>query len=451
MRKLILVLSAWFVLLTIVQGQVNMNFTSLDKQTYELYLDKNWKELLSLGKYGLDNGIDYFYLRMRIGIAYYELGNYHRAIPHFRKALVFNSKDQYDNEYLYYSYLFSGRNTDAINLSEKFTAKLKKKLGIKKVTGLKNFSVYNTYSFNTNQEKLDDFIIPSEITTTLGWQDIKLNYNMIQLNFDHTVSSRLFISHGYGYLTKQRYHLVQIDGTSWVYPDETYKQIQAFISGNMLITNGLTAGLTFHYINLRPLIYLEKTGAGGMGTGLIYSEVNPSHNFVGYFSLSKNLELFTFGLGLGVANLNDNKQFQKDLILSFFPLGNLNFYFSSKATHHSDFLNLDNPVNNWIFEQKIGIKIFNPLWIELYGVFGEKSDFLDYNGTVIYNEFNPLTGDMGFNLILSPGKTKTQLFLNYRNQTIRSSFNYYSDNTINTINDTDFNTQTITGGIKWNF
>ena len=451
MRKLIFVISVWFALLTIAPGQEVRNFTSLDKQTYELYLEKNWKDLISLGKNGLDNGIDYFYLRMRIGIAYYELGNYCRAIPHFRKALVFNSKDLFANEYLYYSYLFSGRNADAINLSEKFGSKLKNKLKIKKATRLKSISIYNTYSFNTNQEKLDDFNIPFEVTTTLGWQDIKLHYNLIQLNFEHMISSRLSVSHGYGYLTKQRYHLVQIDGTSWTYPDENYKQIQAYVSGNMLITTGLTAGFTLHYINLRPLIYLENTGGAGMGTGLIYSEINPSHNFAGYFSLSKNLGFFTVGLGLGAANLNDNMQFQKDLLFSVFPLGNLDFYLSSKATHHSDFLNLDNPVNNWIFEQKIGIKIFNPDWIELYGAFGEKSDFLDYNGTVIYNEFNPLTGDMGFNLIISPGKTGVQLYLNYRNQTTRSSFNYYSDNTINTINNTDFNTQTITGGIKWNF
>ena len=450
MRKLILLISAWFVLLIVVQGQEVMNYTSLDKQTYELYLDKNWKDLVSLGKNGLDNGIDYFYLRMRIGIAYYELGNYHRAIPHFRKALVFNSKDQFANEYLYYSYLFSGRNADAINLSEKFTAKLKKKLGITKVTGIKSFSVYNTYSYNTNQEKLDDFNILAD-TSINGWQNVMRNYNLIQLNFKHIASPKLRLSHGYGYLIKQRYHFFREDGNSVLYPKETYKQLQAYLSGNLLVGHGFTAGLTLHYINLRPLAYYETGGTGGWQSGSTYASANPSNNFAGYFSLSKNLGSFTVGLGFGVANLNDNMQFQKDLTLSFFPLGNLNFYFSSKATHHSDFLNLDNPVNNWIFEQKIGIKIFNPVWIELYGAFGEKSDFIDHNGTVIYNEFNPITGDIGFNLIISPGKTGTQLYLNYRNQTIRSSFNYYSDNTINTINNTNFNTQTITGGIKWNF
>ncbi|MBA7540730.1 hypothetical protein ES705_33032 [subsurface metagenome] len=450
MRKLILIISAWFVLLTIVQGQAVMNFTSLDKQTYELYLEKNWKELISLGKNGLDSGFDYFYLRMRIGIAYYELGNYRRAIPHFRKALVFNSKDQFANEYLYYSYLFSGSNADAINLSEKFTEKLKKKLGIKKEKRLKGFSVYNTYSFNTNQKKLDDFNLLAD-TSIDGWQNVMRNYNLIQLNFEHIVTSKLHLSHGYGYLIKQRDNFFREEEVSVLHPEETYKQLQVYISGNLLIGHGFTTGLTLHYINLRPLVYYETAGTGRWPSGSTYAYTNPSHNIAGYFSLSKNLGLFTAGLGLGVANLNDNIQFQKDLFLSVFPLGNLNFYFSSKATHHSDFLNLGNPVNRWIFEQKIGIKVFNPVWIELYGAFGEKSDFLDYNGTVIYNEFNPITGDMGFNLIISPGKTGTQLYLNYRNQTIRSSFNYYSDNTINTINNTNFNTQTITGGIKWNF
>lgn len=449
MRKLILIISAWFILLTVVQGQVVMNFSTLDKQTYELYLDKNWKDLIPLGKNGLDNGFDYFYLRMRIGIAYYEQGNYRRAIPHFRKALTFNSKDQNANEYLYYSYLFSGRDADAISLSEKFTVNLKEKLGIKKVTGFKSFSVYNTYSFNTNKEKLDEAEFPDE-SVTLGWQNIKLNYNQFQVNFEHMVSPKLSISHGYGYLKKQRYNLVQIDGTNQVYPDETYKQIQAYISGNLFIAKGLTTGLTLHYINLRPLIYIETTGFGG-GAGIISSQTNPSHNFAGYFSLNKNLGLFTFGLGLGAANLNDNIQIQKDLTFSVFPLGNLNFYLFSKATHHSDFLNLDNPANNWIFEQKIGIKIFNPVWIELFGSFGEKSDYIDHNGTVIYNEFNPVTGNAGFNFIISPEKSAIQFHLNYRNQTIRSSFNYYTDNSINTTNDVNFNSQTITGGIKWNF
>lgn len=450
MRNLILVISIWFVLLTIAPGQAVVNFTSLDKQTYELYLEKRWKDLISLGKNGLDSGIDYFYLRMRIGIAYYELGNYRRAIPHFRKALVFNSKDQYANEYLYYSYLFSGRNADAINFSKKFTVKLQNKLGTGKVTGLKSFSVYNTYSLNTNQEKLDDFNIPAD-TSTDGWQNAMRSYNLIQLNFEHVVSPGLRLSHGYGYLIKHRYHFFRQDGISGLYPEETYKQIQIYVSGDLLVSHGFTAGLTLHYINLRPLVYYETGGARAWQSGSTSVYTNPYDNFAGYFSLNKDLGNFTVGLGLGVANLNDNIQFQKDLLLSVFPLGNLNFYLSSKATHHSDFLNLDNPVNKWIFEQKIGIKVFKPVWIELYGSFGEKSDFIDYKGTVIYNEFNPLTSNMGFNLIISHEKAGTQLYLNWRNQTIRSSFNFYSNNTINTINDNDFNTQSITGGVKWNF
>ncbi|MCH7657633.1 MAG: tetratricopeptide repeat protein [Bacteroidetes bacterium] len=450
MRKLILVISTWFVLLTIAPGQAVMNFTTLDKQSYELYLEKRWQDLISLGKNGLDNGIDYFYLRMRIGIAYYELRNYRRAIPHFRKALIFNSKDQFTNEYLYYSYLFSGRNADAINLSEKFTVLLQQKLGIGKVTGLKSFSVYNTYSLNTNQEKLDDFNIPGD-TSTDGWQNVMRSYNLIQLNFEHVVLPGLRLSHGYGYFIKQRFHFFRQDGISGLYPEETYKQIQIYVSGDLLVSHGFTAGLTLHYINLRPLVYYETGGARAWQPGSTYASTNRSDNFAGYFSLNKDLGTFTVGLGLGAANLNDNIQFQKDLFLSVFPLGNLNFYLSSKATHHSDFLNLDNPVNKWIFEQKIGIKVFKPVWIELYGSFGEKSDFIDYSGTVIYNEFNPLTSNMGFNLIFSHEKTGTQLYLNWRNQTIRSSFNFYSDNTINTINDNVFNIQTITGGVKWNF
>jgi len=89
--------SVWIIFFLITLGsnaQEKMGFADLDKKTYQLYEESQWKELLELGQKGLDTGIDYYYLRMRLGIAEFNLKHYQSASAHFRKALDFNESCQ---------------------------------------------------------------------------------------------------------------------------------------------------------------------------------------------------------------------------------------------------------------------------------------------------------------------------------------------------------------------
>src|ERR1039457_6036722 len=83
-------------------SQDTLNSKIVETKSYQLYLDKNWKELISFGNKAVENGFDYYYLRMRIGTAYYEQKNYRTAQEHFWKAYQFNSTDDLSMEYLYY-------------------------------------------------------------------------------------------------------------------------------------------------------------------------------------------------------------------------------------------------------------------------------------------------------------------------------------------------------------
>ncbi|MBN2482093.1 MAG: hypothetical protein JXB19_10155, partial [Bacteroidales bacterium] len=64
------------------QQQEKLTYAEVNSQTYQLYLDRDWHALIKVGKHALREGIDYYYLRMRIGIAYYELKRYQASIPH---------------------------------------------------------------------------------------------------------------------------------------------------------------------------------------------------------------------------------------------------------------------------------------------------------------------------------------------------------------------------------
>jgi tetratricopeptide (TPR) repeat protein len=121
------------------KSQDTLNSLVVEQKSYQLYTDKNWSELITYGNTAVKKGYDYFYMRMRIGIAYYEKKNYCAAESHFIKALEFNNGDELALEYLYYSYIFVGRNEDARKLSRTFGKDLIAKIGIDKLSDVNFF------------------------------------------------------------------------------------------------------------------------------------------------------------------------------------------------------------------------------------------------------------------------------------------------------------------------
>ena len=55
-----------------------IDFKQVDSTTYALYLNKDWKPLIKISKKAIQNNIDYYFLRMRLAIAYYEQKKYVR-------------------------------------------------------------------------------------------------------------------------------------------------------------------------------------------------------------------------------------------------------------------------------------------------------------------------------------------------------------------------------------
>ncbi|MCX6163896.1 MAG: hypothetical protein NTU73_03380 [Ignavibacteriae bacterium] len=116
MHKIILILIAILFFGVTLRAQKKLDQKEVDGKTFALYSAGKWDELAEECEYAIDNGVDFFYLRLRAGIAYYSNTNYMSAIKHFEKAMVFNPTDIVTIEYLYYSYLFSGRESDVLAL-----------------------------------------------------------------------------------------------------------------------------------------------------------------------------------------------------------------------------------------------------------------------------------------------------------------------------------------------
>ena len=446
-------LSLTYILLLLVFhttiAQESINFLSIDKNTYELYQKKDWKGLIPLAKSGIKKNIDYFYLRMRLGIAYYEQDKYRQAIPHFQKALDFNSNDLFAQEYLYFSYLFSGRKSDAGNLISKFPKSLINKLKIETKQGISGLSVFNSYTWNMDPVSADSYS-PGVDASLDGWQNITKNFNLFNFNIEHQISNRLTFYYGYGFLSKSKFHYSQYANEAFLYPNDKFSQHQFYFSGSSLIGQGLSINYTLHYINLRPNIYYTQSGFGG-GPSSTLSYVNPMNNWAGYFSVNKESGLFNLGAGLAYSNLNEQNQFQKDLILAFYPLGNLNLYTVSKISHQSEFYQNKQIRQHFIFDQVVGIKLFNPLWIEMNGTFGDITNYTDKGGLVIYNEMNRIKSRMAMNLIVPIIDKGLEFYVRYEYQENESYFNSTTSTTLDFFNPINYSMQNLTGGIKWNF
>ena len=94
-------------------AQQKLSYTDVDKRSYELFLEKDWNELIRLSKESVGQGINFFYLQARTGIAYYNLKKYRTAADWFLMAWENDKSFEWLQEYLYYSLLLGGRAGEA--------------------------------------------------------------------------------------------------------------------------------------------------------------------------------------------------------------------------------------------------------------------------------------------------------------------------------------------------
>ena len=83
MSKRIIIASLLMVFITVAKAQERLNYAEVDKQSYQLFLDGKWPELIQFSEEARKQGIDFFYLQARTGIAWYNLGKYRNAVPWF--------------------------------------------------------------------------------------------------------------------------------------------------------------------------------------------------------------------------------------------------------------------------------------------------------------------------------------------------------------------------------
>ena len=374
-RYLMLILALISPLHLAAQGEKDFNYYNV--QSLALYEASQWEQLIPLVKESFEQGYDFYYLRMRIGIAYYNLEKHKLAINHFVKALYFNEVDPVALEYLFYCYIFSGQEADALVLYKKNREQLGKiGLGVTKL--IKGIYTEGGYKFSDNQvDEIGDLAF-------------------FHIGLSHQLSAGLNIYQGYTRLAQKFTMVSEMEngstgqgpgpgGFKSVENKITLSQDEYYLRGRIRVARGWVMIPAYHYQNVD----------------------NSLENHVVSFGMVKHLGIVNIYGAAGFSNINNLDQSQWTLVATVYPSGNLDFYLQTNHTLQ----NQEGERQNILFH-KIGSRIMQDSWLEIFYGWGDMYNYSELDAFYVQNIPDIIESKAGLTLI-SILKQKHRLLIGY--------------------------------------
>ena len=428
-------------------AQKQKSLSQVETETYSYFQQKDWPLLIQEGKKALEEGIDYYYLRVRLGIANYETGNYHEASTHLEKAIKMNSGEEYLQEYLYYAYLWAGRSADAKVVASGFSPAMKQKTKTESSKIIEKIDLAYNYTGLIDKKVADDFTAP--ISPDLeGSQFIPNQHHYAFVGLQLGLGPRLSIFQGFSGLNASHLLYTQSEGEILLDRDYQSNLFQYYGAANILLAKGLSLMGGIHYININYSI--PELSEAGQGPNVTVREISQTDNDMVFFgSLYKRWNYVSLGATYYHGTLANARQDQQDFKLLFYPKGNLDLYTISVVSHQRQQTDTSPTTNRFVFEQQIGTKFNNNLWLEAYASFGEMENFLLNDGIVVFNRLDKITQRIGGRAIILPNP-RWSITLDYTFFTNESEFKT-SGSDSEPINLQQYNLQSITGILSWRF
>jgi len=320
-RKYCLMVGCLLVLCCGLKAQDTLTSATVESGSAAYFTQGDWDALISLGNKALSRGIDYYYLRYRLGVAYFTKKKYRQAETNFEKASAFNSTDE-ATEYLYYCYLYTEQYERARWLSKSFSPAAVTYTGSDKL---------KSFSFATLEAGM------GETDSTVQFD----NYYYGQASAGFYVNNRFSMYHALTYFTQEDFR-----GTT--------NQFQYYLNGKIPLKKGWS--LT---IGAQPIIrgYAAKTYTTD-SIGVKAPSKIPPHfrdstvyrdtlvttqgtsqikfNFVSAISLTKSIGNFDLTIGSAIGAFDTTTQYEHYLGISYYPLGNKLFHITETGFMHTE-------------------------------------------------------------------------------------------------------------------
>lgn len=439
----------FMLLLSRAGAQEVPDFHNVNTETYRLYLARQWDSLLVMGKDALKADMDYYYLRMRMGIALYNKKKYRQAIAHFERALRLNQGDQAALELLYYCRLLSGQGEAAKLVRKQFRGELALRMP---PPGGKFFSSIGVEYLYHSGIKEEEYTSPSVNVPALppGVQYATVRYSNAFLALENSIIPGFSLQHAYTFLAKTN-HLYYYDGTNQFQMDEQQvTQHQYYLAPRISWKSGLSIQPMVHLVGGHyqyPVQFIPGY-MGGFGQ-VIVGEPDYFDLATG-LGLSLDIGVFSLKMEGQYSNLNQARQVQGRVGAVLYPKGNLGLYAGAFLAAQVQRRGGDD-VTSLVPEALLGFSIGEKVWFDLDASFGDMSNYLEYNGMIIYNSFTEvIEKKVKASLSFQVSEKGSLLYLGGRWSSNRSEFSPLGTATEIT-NALSYNALSIYGGISWKF
>jgi hypothetical protein len=413
-----------------------------DQKTYEQFIHNEWKELIRTGKEASRINVDFYYLHLRMGVAYYELERFRDAASCFSRALEYYPEDTLVLEYYYYSLLFSGTSQEADLLCYKNNDLLKYRIKEEHILSYKETFVESGFSFGDNLQKNSKTDIDG-VDNQLGEAELIDNAEYYALGFRHSFWPRLHLTYALSYISTGRIFRVQRQDVDIVYSRQDISQNQLYCKGDFLLPWKFNFSLAYNNVLVDHNKYVNRGNI-----------IAPDYQLVDYYydhevfslALYRDLWKFKFRASYTQGNLNKQSQEQINFGMELYPFGNLHLYSVSDIYSHKNANN-----SEWLMNQKIGCRIWKKIWWEAYATFGKSSNFIEDNAYITYNTGKEVAFKWGSNLFFRI-RPDIELRLYFKNVFFEDTYYRFEDllPVPQGINYT-YKTYLITGGLKWMF
>lgn len=487
---LILILSFAFK----VKTQDYSDYKAIDSLTYRQYIQQDWKPLIRNTKQAIKNGVDYYYLRMRKGIAEYETRKYFAATTDFKKALVFNKDDKTAHSYCYSSLFRSGKKTMAYKYSQVISESQKKELGIH-IKTLDELYVYGGYSLSNNLSKNGNINLFTSDTTNHAEQMLIGDQVYLHTGLSFNLGSSLSIYTSFSFLNIQKQERFQYKTVNFNVRSTTHmgngnyinlfnreiktidqkfndaiKQEEVYLNAKLQLNRGWSANLfgnllliqTNHY-NIDPVISLKQDTLSfnnQSNTYLFITHQNRNYeiyktdtsyiDWVVGFNLQKDFGIVVLNLSASASKIFSGNQYQSTLSATYYPFKSMAFYGTTGVMYYYESGVLPGQdANRFLVNQLIGIQITKKIWVEGEYIYGDLKNTNLKQGLVVYNLPDKINYTIGAKLYIFAGN---HLMINLQGCLYDKSslyFNYSGADNLLNIYTTNYQTISIIGGIIW--
>jgi hypothetical protein len=360
------------------------DFRELENKSREFFDKGDYSNLKKVTDKMIASGMDYYYLRLRLGILAYRSGHFPVAADNFSGALKYNSLDTISHEYIYYSYLLSGRKNDA----DLYLLSLHQ--------GQKNSSLASI-----TEPVITNVFAGASITgyDYLTYTKNKLYYEA--LKYCNSFNAGLEATYMNRFRGTFMFTNFKKTGTYYSAVDSTGKALD--FSQNQL------------YMKLSGSIF-PGWEISGFGHFAFYTEIVPAPRpfrmsstvtqkgeYAVGLGLSKSYWKIRAGLNASISNFENSRQVRSEAYITYLPSGNLNLYFTTGGMLQND----SNWGRTYQANADFGLRLSKKIWFEAGLLKGNSFHYVRESGIIMNNSFLIPSTSVYCNFILMPLKKIT--------------------------------------------